>query len=89
MVLNNIEEIREKWHQEYLDGNNDGYTFEEYLLMMLDFLDYEYRANIDKEKYKNWALAGGENHRRLNRNGKLVKRTKKENDKLRKKYGGI
>jgi|TARA_R100000482_G_scaffold10885_1_gene3248 hypothetical protein len=88
MVLT-LEEIRAKWHQEYLDGNNDGYTFEEFLLFWLDLLDYECKAQANKEKYENWVLAGGERHRRLNRNGKLVKRTKKENDKLRRKYGGI
>ena len=71
-----IEEIRKKWHQAYLDGNNDGYTFEEFLLLMLDHVDFEYRESINKEKYQNWVLAGGEKHRRLNRNGKLVKRTK-------------
>ena len=84
-----IEQIRENWHQKYLENDaNNGYTFEEYLLMMLDLLDYEYTEMVAKGKYENWVYAGGERHRRLNRNGKLVKRTKKENDKLRERFGG-
>jgi len=51
--------MREDFKIEQERGYHEGYDFEDYLIMLLDLLQYEVRNRADIEAHNNWVLAGG------------------------------
>tara|TARA_B100001113_G_scaffold322693_1_gene293278 strand:+ start:3211 stop:3435 length:225 start_codon:yes stop_codon:yes gene_type:complete len=44
---------------EQVEGYHKGYDFEDYLIMIIDLIEYELKDYVSKEAHNNWVLAGG------------------------------
>ena len=49
----------EEFMSEQVEGYHKGYNFEDYLIMIIDLIQYELKDYVAKDAHNNWVLAGG------------------------------
>lgn len=58
-----LDKEREKLLEDYMsaqvEGYHKGYDFEDYLIMIIDLIQYELKDYVAKDAHNNWVLAGG------------------------------